>query len=193
MANVNASVNDNNNRDNRDNRDNRGKLRISPAIVKQNTVTISELADAVGVRGEVIEALADAGYLCAIPIEGPSGVYNRIAKGQPGKHPPTMIRVIDRASILLWLLDLDRGARVPEFNKYIEVELIRISRLPDPQRTEQSLRLLLRYRDAEVIMQSVARIRAGDMATVLIQQQSKKHKRKLEKLMGLPKGSLVES
>ena len=171
---------------------NSDKLRISNAIIKQNTVTIGDLADAVGVRPEVIQALADAGYLCTVPVEGPCSVYDRIAKGQPGKYPPTMIRVVDRASILLWLLDLDRGVRVPEFNVYIETELIRIARLPEPARTEQSLRVLLRYRDAEVIMQSVARIRAEDMAAVLIQRKSKQHKRKLEKLMGLPKGSLVE-
>ena len=166
------------------------RLRISPAIVKRNTVTIGDLADALGVRREVIEALADAGYLCTVPVNGPCSVYDRIAKGKPGKSLPTMVRIVDRASILLWLMDLDRGVSVPTFNRYIEMELIRIARLPDPQRTEQGIRLLLRYRDAEEIMKSVSRMRAGDMAAVLIQKKSKAHKRKLERIMGIPSGML---
>ncbi len=85
---------------------------------------------------------------------------------------------------MLWLLGID-NKYIPVFNFHIEKELMRIAALDEPMRTEQALKMLLRYRDAETIVKAVAKIRSGDVAAVEIQRLNYKYKRKMEKLAGV--------
>lgn len=159
--------------------------------VETQTVSPYRLAAALDIPVEKVFLLAEMGYLCSVDVrDGPVEMPNNRIVRFPLPEIKIPIRVIDRASILLWLLGLDAGSTYPVFNSYIEQDMIRIARLPEVQRTEQGLRMLLRYRDAEEIMKAISRARAGDMAAVLIQKQSKKHKRKMERLMGIPTGML---
>lgn len=159
--------------------------------VNFHTVSPYRLAAAFDIPVDKIFHLAEMGYLCLVDVkDGPTCVPDERIVEFPLPEIEIPVRVVDRVSILLWLCGLDEGTSYPVFNKYMEMELIRIARLPELQRTEQGLRFLLRYRDAEAVMKAVARIRAEDMAAMLIQGKSQQHKRKLEKLMGIPRGLL---
>jgi hypothetical protein len=147
------------------------------------TVAPSELARSLSIPLDRIMALADAGYLCKVPCPAKYGVGYRIAKSSLPKDLPP--RVIDRISIALWLLGLDQGRYQPVFNFYIEREIMRIAKLPLIQRTEQAVKLIRRYRDAEEIVSAVSRIRAGDAAAIEIQIRSEKYKRRLALLAGI--------
>lgn len=65
------------------------------------------------------------------------------------KRPP-----ISRRRILMWLMNLEMGdgTKPLPFNRMLELEVRRIAKLKDPMRTEQAVRLLNRFRDAEAIV-----------------------------------------
>jgi hypothetical protein len=161
-------------------------FKLSYTTLKHHTVTVAELAHAIDVPASKIRLLMDAGYLCAIPVVTAEGArYQKIAKGSPGKPVPLLVRVVDRVSILLWLLDIDLGKRVPAFNKYIEMEIMRIAKLPDPIKTEQAVRLLLRYRDAETLAAAIMRAGAAGIENVERLRKNKKLKRAIRRLAGI--------
>ena len=146
------------------------------------TVTVANLARQLKVHTNVIRAMVDAGYLCTIKMKDTTWPGYRIVKSNPPSRIPP--RIIDRASVMLWLLGID-NKYIPVFNFHIEKELMRIAALDEPMRTEQALKMLLRYRDAETIVKAVAKIRSGDVAAVEIQRLNHKYKRKMEKLAGV--------
>jgi hypothetical protein len=67
----------------------------------------------------------------------------------------------------------------------MEIEIHRIAKLQEPARTEQALRCLLRYRDAEAIVVAVSKMRAGDVAAMEIKRLSNNYKRKLARIAGI--------
>ena len=133
-----------------------------------------------------IYALAEMGYLCLVTDDGkPIRSFGDRIVRFPLPDIRVPIRIVDRASIMLWLAGMDEGSTFPRFSKFIEVELMRIARLPQPQKTEQALRMLLRYRDAETIVKALAKARSGDVAAVQIQKLSARYKRRLMRISGI--------
>jgi hypothetical protein len=153
------------------------------------TVTPLDLSEALDIPIDRIQALADAGYLLKIPYKNGNGY--RIAKSNPPKDLPP--RIVDRISIALWLLGIDRGKYQPIFSLYIEREIMRIAKLPLIQRTEQAVKLIRRYRDAEEIVSAVSRIRAGDAAAIEIQIRSEKYKHRLARLAGITDRKMIQA
>jgi len=135
-----------------------------------------------------ILALVDAGYLRAVPFENGSYGY-WIVKGEPPS------RVIDRMGLALWMLDMDSeqskvketdrvkmGARknpLPRFSANIEKEIMRIVKLPEPVRTEQALRMILRFRDAEDLVVALAKAKADDIARIEKEKLSRRYRYKM--------------
>lgn len=145
----------------------------------RNTTTPSNLAKALDIPVNRILALADAGWLCI--VKGPG--YKRVAKADPFK---TKIRIVDRASILLWLTGNDQT--IPVFNTYIEKEIMRIARLPEPMKTEQAIRLLLRYRDAETLAAAVLRAGSAGVESIQRLRESERLKSRARYLAGIANG-----
>jgi len=154
--------------------------------VKSQTVSPYRLAAALDIPVDRILALADAGYLCLV---GRKDRQLRLDSDRVVKFPlperPIPIRVVDRISIILWLLGLDEGSTFPCFDKRVEMEIMRIGRLKEPMRTEQAIRMILRYRDAEELVATLAKARAGDVASVRIKTLSRGYKMKMARLAGL--------
>jgi len=148
--------------------------------VPRFAVTVATLARQLNVHTNVIRAMVSAGYLCTIPSASWPG-YRVLKSNPPSKIPD---RIIDRASVVLWLMGID-DKYMPVFNRHIELEIHRIAKLPEPQRTEQALKMVLRYRDAETIVKAVSKMRSGDVAAVEIQRLSENYKRKMERLAGI--------
>ena len=144
-------------------------------------ISASRLAAALDIPVNRIRALVDAGYLCI--VNSCDGKSYRIVKSNPPDKIPA--RIVDRASIMLWLAGMDKSRMIPVFNVYIEKEIMRIARLQEPFKTEQAIRMLLRYRDAEEIVKAVSKARAGDVAAVEIERLSARYKRQLAKMSGL--------
>ena len=151
-------------------------------------VKIVDLARALDIPADRIRALIDHGYLCTVK----NGRRKRndsiidtelVLKSNPPSSIPQPI--VDRQNVMLWLMGLDDPRGYPRFNKHMEMEIHRIAKLPDPVRTEQALRLLLRYRDAESIVTAIAKMRAEDVAAVEIKRLSGNYKRKLAYMAGI--------
>jgi hypothetical protein len=156
-------------------------------------VSVRRLADALDIPVNRIRALVDAGYLCTVPNQANRGGYRIVKSNPPDKIPE---RVVDRASVMLWLAGMDKGRTVPVFNIYIEKEIMRIAKLDEPFRTEQALKMLLRYRDAETIVEAVSKARSGDVAAAEIARLSNNYKRRLARMGGLeenPDGTVTRS
>ena len=85
---------------------------------------------------------------------------------------------IDRISILLWMTGLDDPdpRKMPRFSEQLEKEIMRITRLPDPMRTEQAVRMVLRWRDAEAVAKVLVSASKED-----VEQQAKWHQDRKEK------------
>lgn len=68
---------------------------------------------------------------------------------------------ISRRRIMMWLMNLELGdcTRQLPFDKTLELEVRRIAKLREPMRTEQALRLLLRFRDADEILRGLSQVR----------------------------------
>ena len=144
------------------------------------TVSLSRLAQALDIAPDKIKALADAGYLCT--TRGKFGQRLIVKVSPPERLPP---RVVDRISVALWLLGLNQGKYQPCFNKNIEMEIMRINRLKEPMRTEQAIRMILRYRDAEELVATLAKARAGDVASVRIKTLSRGYKMRMARIAGI--------
>ena len=144
------------------------------------TVSLSRLAQTLDIAPDKIKALADAGYLCT--TRGKFGQRLIVKVSPPERLPP---RVVDRISVALWLLGLDKGRYQPCFSQSIETEIMRIARLKEPMRTEQSIRMILRYRDAEELVATLAKARAGDVASVRIKSLSHGYKVRMARLAGI--------
>ena len=144
------------------------------------TVSLSRLAQTLDIAPDKIKALADAGYLCT--TKGKFGQRLIVKVSPPERLPP---RVVDRISVALWLLGLDKGRYQPCFSQSIETEIMRIARLKEPMRTEQSIRMILRYRDAEELVATLAKARAGDVASVRIKSLSHGYKVRMARLAGI--------
>jgi len=67
----------------------------------------------------------------------------------------TYPRAIDRYSLMLWLCGIEpvKLREIPAYLPLAEKEIRRVSKLPDPQRTEQAIRLLSRFREARKIVE----------------------------------------
>ena len=214
------------------------------------SVSPSALAHRLGIRTEVIHALADAGYLRVttaggkiIPntrigkiIRDPTGlvhwpivrltsIRNRIQRqgiavtvsklvyvceteNIPAERDPALgwvvnlkncgklltalkinvhRRPMDRVSMMLWLMGMDSidTREMPRFEVENERELIRIARLDDPMRTEQAIRFLLRWRDAETIVQAIERMQVDDVRAVDRKVAAEKLRHKAGMLAGI--------
>jgi hypothetical protein len=151
-------------------------------IVPASTlITADNLAKALHIPVDRIHALIDAGYICGFPIDKSKKII-KVVKSNPPEDIPD--RVVDRISIVLWMLGLDKGYQ-PNFSLHVERRIMRIAKLPVVQRTEQAVKLIRRYRDAEAIVEAVSLARAGDVAMVEIKRQSAKHKLKMAILAGI--------
>jgi hypothetical protein len=124
--------------------------------------------------------MASAGYLCT--VKGKLGGY-KVVKVSPPERLPA--RIVDRISVALWLLGLDRHKYIPRFNVHVECEIQRIVRLPPMQRMEQAIKLVRRYRDAEEIVEALTRARSGDIAAEEIKHLSAGFKTRARWLAGL--------
>ena len=162
---------------------------MAKPIIPRFLISPSKLASTLDIPVARIHALANAGYLCKVPCRDlfrKGDDYYHIVRSRPlPKNLP--VRVVDRASILLWLMGLDVGRTFPVFDIYIEMELQRIAKLPMIQRTEQAIKMLRRYRDAEEIVAALAKAGSNNVAAAEIKRLGKGYKMEMLRLAGLGK------
>lgn len=146
--------------------------------LSKKTVSPASMARSLGIPLDAVLNLCRAGYLCT--VKSRSGMGFRIVRSFPlDKLPPW---IVDRMSVVLWMIGLDDHARMPMFNKRIEMEIMRIARLPDPARTEQAVRLVLRYRDAEEVAKAILKARDGDVIQADMEQKAYRYKYRIAAL-----------
>lgn len=85
----------------------------------------------------------------------------------------------------MWILGLDQGKYYPSFSLNLEKEIMRIRYLDEPQRTEQAVRILRRYVDAETLVKAAAKIRKPDIETERRLKKSDKLKEEITNMLGL--------
>src|SRR5208337_973338 len=161
-------------------------MRLPP---RGKTVTPAALAEAFEIPVNRILALADAGYLCTV----------HYPKHPRDNYPVSIIRppaqIVGRSAIMAWLTGLDEGLgsdhrrrdgrRIPVFSRYVEREIMRIAKMPEPVRTEQAIRLALRYRDAETLAEVLMKASAATIENIARLRKNEKLKHRLRIIAGL--------
>src|SRR5208337_4993021 len=161
-------------------------MRLPP---RGKTVTPAALAEAFEIPVNRILALADAGYLCTV----------HYPKHTRDNYPVSIIRppaqIVGRSAIMAWLTGLDEGLgsdhrrrdgrRIPVFSRYVEREIMRIAAMPEPVRTEQAIRLALRYRDAEILAEVLMKASAATIENIARLRKNEKLKHRLRIIAGL--------
>jgi len=94
---------------------------------------------------------------------------------------------IDRVGMMFWLAGLESPDphKMPAFNKRAEMELIRIAKLREPMRTEQAMRFVLRWRDAETIAKSILGASVDQVIAADRQRKAAWLKNRVEGIVGV--------
>lgn len=111
----------------------------------------------------------------------PHNLHRLLTTQQSIRNP----RHVDRISLLLWLCGLDtpNPMKAPLFEVVMEREARRVSKLPEPARTDAALLLLGRYRDAEEIANALHR---GDRRERVERiSKGEEFKKRMEKTAGI--------
>ena len=101
----------------------------------------------------------------------------------PPEYMP--FRLVDRISVALWLMGIEPIKYYPSFSLHIEKEIMRIKSLDEPQRTEQAVRILRRYVDAETLVKAAAKMQSPDAETDRRLRKSEKLKHQITDTLGL--------
>jgi len=152
----------------------------------KSTVRLIELAHALDIAPSKLIALADAGYLNVYRPKKRDPNSPRYSPTLTAKaNPETLLRVIDRGSIVLWLSSLDRTLPTPGFDVHVEKEIMRIAKLEEPFRTEQALRMVLRWSDAEKVVTAIRLAKEPDVEFLWAQIRATRLRMRLNALAAL--------